>query len=227
MIRSGLLGLMAALSAAGAAAAQTPASAPGSWAFTLGLTTDYVRRGQTRGQEDIEAVGSAEWSRGDVYVGAAANTAAVGDSDYEVDLFVGYQPQWAGWDWDLNAKRVSYFGGSGDVDHWEFYVQATRSIGPLTGVVLVGGSPDYEGASDTAVWSQASAAWVLTPKFGLETAIGMQDEDNGPDYAWWQAGVTWAFTPSVAGDLHWYDTDAAALGESGEGQLAAAVTWGF
>lgn len=225
--RSALVGLLV-WATAGAAAAQTPPPTPRSWAFTMGLITDYIRRGTVRGQEDVEAVGTAEWSRGNFYLGGAANTAAVGDSDYEVDLYAGYQPQWSGWDWDLNAKRISYFGGSGDVDHWEFYAQATRAIGPVTGVVLVGGSPDYEGAAKAAVWSQASAAWALTPKLTLDAIVGLQDENGGAGYAWWQAGATWAFTPSASGDLHWHDTDAAAvLGSSGEGQLVAAVTWSF
>lgn len=207
-------------------AAQAQTASP--WSGSLGLTTDYIRRGTVRGQEDVEATGSLEYTRGSFYAGAAANTAAVGDSDYEVDLYVGYQPTWAGWDWDLNAKRVSYFGGSGDVDHWEFYAQGTRAIGPLTAVALVGGSPDYEGTAEDAVWANANLAWALTPKLSADIGGGFQDQQGAPDYGWWQAGVTYAFTASITGDLHWYETDnAAALGESGDGQLVAAVSWAF
>jgi uncharacterized protein (TIGR02001 family) len=207
-----------------AAGAQTPSP----WSGSLGLMTDYVRRGSTRGKEEIEATGSLEYTRGAFYAGTAANTAAVGDSDYEVDLYVGYQPTWAGWDMDLNAKCVSYFSSSGDVDHWEFYAQGTRSVGPLTVVALIGGSPDYEGAADEAHWANANLAWALTPKLSADVGGGFQDQKGAPDYGWWQAGITYAFTPSIGGDLHWYDTDnAAALGESGDGQLVAAISWAF
>lgn len=217
-----------ALAALGLLASTAQAQTTPVWSGSLGLTTDYIRRGTVRGQEDIELTASLEHSRGSFYAGAAGNTAAVGDSDYELDLYVGFQPQWVGWDWDLNAKRVTYFGGSGDVDHWEFYVQATRSIGPVTGVFLVGGSPDYEGAAEEAIWANTNLAYALTPKLSADIGGGLQDQTGAPDYAWWQAGVTYAFTSSVSGDLHWYDTDnAAGLGESGEGQLVAAVSWAF
>lgn len=209
---------------AGAAEAQT---AP-AWSGTLGVTTDHVRRGTVRGKDDVELTGSLEHLRGSFYVGAAANTAALGDTDYEVDLYVGWQPQWAGWDWDFNAKRVSYFGGSDDSDHWEFYALATRSIGPVSGTFQVGGSPDYEGAAEEARWASASLAYALTPRLSAEVGGGVQDQVGAPDYGWWQAGVTYAFTPALAGDLHWYETDnAAALGESGEGQLVASLSWAF
>jgi len=218
------IGLAGLVLFAGSAQAQ----APQGWSGTLGVTTDYVRRGTARGKEDIELTGSLEHARGSFYVGAAANTAALGDTDYEVDLYVGWQPQWVGWDWDLNAKRVSYFGGSGDIDHWEFYAQATRSAGPVTGVFLVGGSPDYEGVADEALWANANVAYALTPKLSADVGGGFQDQRGAPDYAWWQAGVTYAFTSAISGDLHWYDTDnASGLGESGEGQLVAAVSWAF
>ena len=48
---------------AGAAQAQTPSP----WSGSLGLTTDYVRRGSLRGQEDVEATGSLEYTRGSFY----------------------------------------------------------------------------------------------------------------------------------------------------------------
>jgi uncharacterized protein (TIGR02001 family) len=209
---------------ASAAAGQTASP----WSGSLGLTSDSVRRGTTQGQDDIEGIGSLEYTRGSLYAGTAANTAAVGDSDYEVDFYVGYQPTAAGWNWDLNAKRISYFGGSGDIDHWEFYAQGTRSIGPVTIVALVGGSPDYEGAADEAVWANANIAYALTSKLSADVGGGMQDQRGLYDYGWWQAGITYAFTSSVSADLHWYDTNNAdALGESGDGQLVAAVSWAF
>lgn len=220
--------LMYALAGLSILSGTAHAQAPQGWSGTLGVTTDYVRRGTVRGKEDIELTASLEHARGAFYFGAAANSAALGDTDYEVDLYVGWQPQWAGWDWDLNAKRVSYFGGSGDIDHWEFYAQATRTVGPVTGVFLVGGSPDYEGVADQAHWANMNLAYALTPKLSADVGGGFQDQVGAPDYAWWQAGITYAFSSSVSGDLHWYDTDnAAGLGESGEGQLVAAVSWAF
>jgi uncharacterized protein (TIGR02001 family) len=235
--RKACAGLPAALAAllAGAAAAQGGNTAtatsppPDPWSFTLGLTTDYVRNGTLRGQDDIEAAATAQWSpRGDFYAGAAANTAAVGDSDYELNLAAGLQPQWVGWSWNLAVTRVLYFGGSGDVDNWQGSAQASRTFGPATWTFLAGGSPDYEGPGGEAVWGQATLAWALTKRLGLETALGAQDQDGGPDYVWWQAGITWSVTSALSLDLHWYDTDnAAALGTSGDGQAVAALAWSF
>ena len=225
----GLIGIGLTSLLANPALAQIPAAeAPPAWTFTLGITTDYVRRGTTRGQDDIEGVATAQWSRGLVYANVAANTAAVGDSDYEVDVSVGLQPTWAGWAWQIAASRISYFGGSGDVDNWQVSAQATRAFGPATVVALVGGSPDYEGAGEEAVWGQTSLAWALTPKLSADAVIGFQDQVGAPDYGWWQAGITYALTSQVSADLHWYDTDnAVALGESGDGQAVLALTWNF
>ena len=143
--------------------AQTPSPATSDWAFTLGVTTDYVRRGTTRGQDDIEGVATVQWNHRPFYANVAANTAAVADSDYEIDVSVGLQPTWAGWAWQIAASRISYLGGSGDVDNWQVSAQATRTFGPATVVTLVGGSPDYEGAGEEAVWGQTSLAWTITP----------------------------------------------------------------
>lgn len=44
---------------------------------SLGLTTDYVRRGTVRGQEAVEAVGSIEYTQGYFQAGTADNAEAV------------------------------------------------------------------------------------------------------------------------------------------------------
>lgn len=229
-IRAAAYALALAVTLCTSAAAQSgsPSAPADPWAFTLGLTTDYVRHGTLRGQDDIEALASAQWTHGDIYLSAAANTAAVADSDEELDLALGWQKTLGGWNWTLSVMRALYFGGSGDFDSWQINAQAARTTGPVTWTLTAGGSPDYDGPVEAAYWTEAQASYALNKVFAVEAALGAQQQDGAPDYVWWQAGVTVAVTGALSLDLHWYDTDSGSvLGPSGDGQAVAALTFSF
>ena len=74
---------------------------------------------------------------------------------------------------------------------------------------------------------EAQATFKLTSADKLSVAYGVRRVDNGSDYNAWNIGVKHKFTPAVAGDLRWYDTDEHDLGSRYEGRLVASLSYSF
>lgn len=214
-----LAGVFAALASA-ALVSPVRAQDAGSWSFGLGAATDNRSKAASKSDGDGYVWGLAEWesASGFVYAGPAFETirSSTG-SDLELSLGAGIRPQFAGFDFDLNAAhkwQVDANPGQDD-DAWEFTADAIRSIGPVEGRVRLQHSPDGMGTTKAWTWVELRAAWEISPRARLSAGVGRRDQDNSVDYTGWDAGATFALGRNLDLDVRWFDTDphGAASGE--------------
>ena len=130
MIRPLLLVTAAASAFAAPAFAQDE---PDNWSVTFGAATDYRSKGVSKTLGDPYAFGELEWQTDNEQVYVAVAVARVKQSigaSGEADITVGYRPEVAGFNLDLNAMyRVYPDANSGtDNDYWEFTADASRYI---------------------------------------------------------------------------------------------------
>ena len=119
----------ALLAAAMPAAAQDAPS--GSWAFAVGAATDNRSKDASKTDGDPFVWGEAELesASGLFYAGPSFETIKSSGSELEVALNAGVRPEFAGFDFDLNAKhkwQIDANPGTDD-DAWEFTADMMRS----------------------------------------------------------------------------------------------------
>lgn len=209
------------------APAAVQAQDAGKWNFGLGAATDNRSKDASKSGGDPYAWGSAEWENasGFFYGEAGAETIKSSGSELETRLGLGVRPQWAGFDFDLNAVhkwRIDADDGS-DPEAWEFTADMKRSIGPASGRLRVQYSPDAQGSTKAFTWVEGQVGWDFTNKLSGSVAVGRREQDNGPDYTGWNIGGSYALTRNLELDVRYYDTSADALGE----QYADAVVAGI
>lgn len=211
MIRTAALALVAFALAA-------PANAEVHW--TLGAASDHVVRGVGRTDDQARLYGGLDAFAGDLYAGGRLGTADVGGADAELNLYVGFQPEVAGWLWDFSVARTAYLDApsGSELDYWDGAAQVSRSVGPVWGALVLGWSPDYLGPEEETWWVGAKGEFELTPRVAATADVGRQESDLA-DHVWWSAGAEFALTDRIALGLKWWDTDAHALGDAYEGRL--------
>ena len=114
-----------------------------------------------------------------------------------------------------------------DADGLELSAEVSRAVGPAQAALLVQYAPDAPGLTRSYVWVEAELGWTFSPRLDGSAAIGRREQDGGPDYTGWNAGVTYALTDALALDLRYYDTDAAALDEQYEDAVVARLAYAF
>jgi len=225
--------LLAALTAlAGVSLAQ-----PGQAQLALGetgvtLTTtgtyasDYLFRGvsQTRSRMAYQGATEAVHSSG-VYVGGfISNVHFQGwDARQEIDVYGGYRVTLA--DFNLDFGGIGYLypgytrppgGPSPVLDFAEFYVKATREIGPVNLLAAVNYSPNFFGRSGDAFYVEGGADWktgvwdlTLGGRVGYQW-IQRNAVFGTPDYAWWAITLTREFPVAnigtIVASIGYYDT---------------------
>lgn len=215
------------LACAGSAHSQVPGLT-----FGLGAATDYRSKGVSKTGDDGYVFGTVDWksSNGQFYAGVAAATvdSPIGAS-YETDLKAGWRPKLGGWDLDFTAFYRAFPDSNpgADDDYVEFRAQASRAFGPVTLRGLVWHTPDNVGAVEAATWSEARATWKVHPRVRASGSFGYHDQDNGPSYSAWNAGLAFDVAPKTELDVRWYDTDAHASGDRYDGELVAALGFKF
>lgn len=217
----------AALALAGPVLAQEPTGA-GSWAFAVGAATDNRSKNASKSGGEPYVYGLAEWSSvdGRFYTGPAFETikSSTG-SELETELRAGFRPDFAGFDFDLNAThnwQIDADPGTDDTA-WEFTANASRSIGPASARLQLQHSPDGTGSTKAWTWVEARLGWDVTDKLEATAAVGRREQDSSIDYTGWNAGVTYAVTDRFEVDLRWFDTDANEPGDQYEGALVVGV----
>lgn len=222
------LGVATALAFASTAMAQTASP----FTASLGAATDYRSKGLSKSADGGYVFATADWksSNGLIYAGVAAATVDVPfGADYETDLKAGVRPRLAGWDLDF-AAFYRAFGDANpgaDNDYVEFRAQATRSWGPVNLRLLTWQTPDNAGPVEEANWSEGRITWRAARKVRSSASLGYHDQENGPSYTAWNAGVAVDLTPKVELDLRWYDTDAHQFGSRYEGEAVATLVARF
>ena len=220
----------ALLACAGAAAAQDAAPS-GSWSFAVGAATDNRSKDASKTDGESFVWGEAEWesASGLFYAGPSFETIKSSGSELEVALNAGVRPEFAGFDFDLNAKhkwQIDANPGTDD-DSWEFTADMKRSIGPANGRLRVQYSPDSTGSSEAWTWVEARLGWDFTNKLSGSASIGRREQETSLDYTGYNVGVSYALTDRVEADLRWHGTDAEVPGEQYADALVAGVSFAF
>lgn len=202
----------AALALAGPAAAQ---EAP-SFAFNLGVASDYVFRGVSQTDEDPQVFGGADVSAGQVYAGVWASNVDFGDStDLEFDLYAGFTPTLGVVSLDL---AVLYYGytdqpSGADLDYFEFKAAGSVPLGPATIGAQAYYSPNYYAGVDHALYYEVNGSYSPTVKVSISAALDRQQVDGAGDYTTWNVGVGYALTEHLGLDLRYHDTDKHSFGD--------------
>lgn len=221
----------ALLLSATTAAAQDAAPSAGSWSFAVGAATDNRSKAASKSDGEAFVWGEAQWesASGLFYAGPSLETIRSSGSELEVALDAGVRPEFAGFDFDLNAKHKWLVDAdpSADADAWEFTADMKRSIGPASGRLRAQYSPDSTGATKAWTWIEAQLGWDFTDRLSASAAIGRREQDNSVDYTGYNLGMSYAVTRNLEADLRWYGTDAEVPGEQYADGLVAGLSLAF
>ncbi|HYD18722.1 MAG TPA: TorF family putative porin [Patescibacteria group bacterium] len=219
--------------AANAEETEAASSPYGSFSATLTAVSDYRDRGISQTDEQPALQGSLDWAHDSgVYAGVWASNVDFndgGEADFELDTYLGYATEWAGFDWDFMVNGIFYPGASDalDYDLVEFSASVGRSFDIVNTKALVIYSPDNSGDSGTGIYGKLSAdAPIKETGFGLTAAVGHQYVEDTvrygvPSYNDWSAGVTYSWQ-TVDFKLEYIDTDLSE-GECADGCDATAM----
>lgn len=224
--------ILAALASGAFVAPAFAQDEPDNWSVTFGAGSDYRSKGVSKTQGDPYAFGEVEWQTDNelfyVTLAAAKVKQSIGAS-LETDITVGYRPEIAGFNLDLNAMyRVYPDANSGtDSTQWEFTADVSRSVGPVSGRLRVQYSPDNAGSSHAFTYYEARAGYKFTPKLRTSAAIGRRETEDSIDYTAWNVGATYRLDDHLDLDLRYYDTDRESFGRQYEDAVVGALTFSF
>ncbi|MDA0962266.1 MAG: TorF family putative porin [Proteobacteria bacterium] len=180
--------------------------------FNATASSDYVFRGVTQTAGDPALQLGADISAGDFYAGVWGSNVDFGDgTDVEMDIFAGYAPSLAGFDFDFGWIRYTYPGApgaSGDQDFDEVYAAVGRSYGALSWDAKWSWSEDFYLNTGEASYLEAGLGWALSDAVSLDARYGTSRFDDlvGADYDDWQIGLSWQTGPVALG-ARWHDSD--------------------
>lgn len=222
----------ALLAFAGTASAQDAPLPGGTMSFEFGAATDNRSKDASKSDGEPYVWGDAEWANGSntFYAGTGFQTikSSTG-SELELAADVGFTPELAGFNLDLNAafkQQVDADPGTDD-NAWEFTGDIKRSIGPASGRVRLQYSPDGTGSTEAWSWVEARLGWAFTDKLEASAGIGRREQDNSVDYTGWDAGFTYALTRNLEAELRYHATDADVAGEQYADALVAGISIAF
>lgn len=220
------------LAFAGSAAAQDAPFPGGTVSFAAGAATDNRSKDASKSDGEAYVWGTAEWTSGSnlFYAGTGFQTIkSSSGSELELAAGIGFTPDVAGFDLDLNAtfkQQVDANPGTDD-DAWEFTADVKRSIGPASGRIRLQYSPDGTGSTVAWTWVEARVGWALTDKLKASAGLGRREQDNSIDYTGWDAGFTYALTRNLDAELRYHATDADVPGEQYADALVAGISIAF
>ncbi|MDP1736023.1 MAG: TorF family putative porin [Caulobacter sp.] len=207
-LKLALCAATASFAMAGAASAQTVS-------FNVGVASDYVFRGISQTDENVQVFGGVDLTQDIFYAGAWVSNVDFGDgTDAEFDLYAGFKPTLGAVTLDFGAIYYGYINEPSGADwaQWEIKAAASVPAGPFTLGAAAYYSPDYTGVgSDESLYLEANAAISPADKWTISAAIGNQEVDFGGtsfDYTTYNIGIGYAFTEKVSADLRFHDSDA-------------------
>ena len=190
----------------------------GRWSFVVGAGTDNRSKGISKSGGEAFGWGHAEWENGSgrFYAGSGFQTIkSASGAHLEGEIGAGLRPEFAGFDLDLNITHKFQVDAASTFDDnpWEMTADVKRSIGPASGRLRLQYSPDGMGGTEAWTWIEARAGWEFTRRLQGTAAIGRREQDNNLDYVAWNAGLTYALTNALEGQLRYYATDVDVPGE--------------
>lgn len=227
MVRTPLIAAVILGLSAAAASAQ---SLPDGFGVEIGAGTDNRSKNASKTNGDAYAYGIVDWAPNDAfYVSGIAEGVDSSGADWETKVTVGWTPQFAGFDFDINAAHkwlIDPIPGTDD-DAWEFTANMSRSVGPASARLQYQYSPDSTGATESFTWVEARVGWEFTPRLEATAAVGRREQRNSVDYTGWNLGATYALTQNLDLDVRWYDTDVDVPSDQYDSALVAKVSLAF
>lgn len=203
---------------------------PSHWSFEFGGGTDNRSKGTSKSGTEPYVFGEVQWNTASgFYADAEFETIDSSGSSVETEVEAGWQFSAAGLDFDTSISRKWRLDADPgqDDDAWEYQFDILRDFGPVDTRLRLEHSPDGLGSTRATTWVEARVRWPLADRLKASATLGRREQDNGPDYTGWNAGVAWAITDTTALDLRWHGTDIADEGEQYEDALVASVLIAF
>lgn len=192
------------------------------------IASDYAFRGVSQTFEAPAVQAGVDVTHGVFYAGAWASNVDFGDgeTDAEVDLYVGVRPLFAGFNWDLGAVGYLYTGqpDGADYNYAELKAAASRNVGQATLGAAVYYSPDFFGGSeDEATYAEISGSFPVHERVTVSGAVGHQWVSSDLDYVTWNLGAAWQATDHLALDLRYHDTGGHDFGQTYDSRVVLSV----
>ncbi len=219
----------------GAVAQEKPAL---SYSFNVAITSDYVFRGFSQSAERPTGQAGLDVAYGKFYAGVWASGIDFGNevpgggptARAEVDLYAGYKPEFAGFNFDFGLIYYAYPGARDkrlttlfdkEADYVELKAGVSREVVKnLSLAATLFWSPEYTNGTGK-VWTGEVGATYTLPQFGIVTPSlsalygyqkGNTDRftaivaNGGNTYSYWNAGVTFGIE-KFSLDLRYWDTN--------------------
>jgi len=191
----------------------------------VALTTDYVFRGISQGNEEPTIQGGMDWNDADtgLYAGLWGSGVDFSDATTEIDAYAGIKGTTDDILWSLGAIYY-YYPGADDSKNYDFWELAT-SVGYdfkfMQATASLNYSPDYFGGSGDAWYPALNVTAPLTHGFTVNAGLAHQWIDKNAkfgtdDYTTWSAGVGYDWEGFNFG-LKYYDTNLSEPTECADG----------
>lgn len=199
----------------GAAAADETGSDP--FSAEVSVTSDYVYRGLSFSDGGPAVQASATWTplQG-VHIDGWASSIDFGSgdpTDAEASATLGYEIETGPATLDVGVTYIDYPGApaGGHYNYVEVYGSARAALagGEFTGALHY--TPRYSGDAGPALFSDVEGIWPMSAGVSGVAVLGHAhlDPAAGPDYVYWQAGLT-AEALGVTFDLRYHGNTARA-----------------
>lgn len=221
--------LAAAASAAMGGAAFAQDEGP-SVSFNAGVASDYVFRGVSQTDEDVQVFGGVDVTAGMFYAGAwASNVDFLDSTDAEIDVYAGVKPTAGPVALDFAALYYGYVDApsGSDYGYWEFKAAGSVPVGPGSIGVAAYYSPDFFGGVDEALYYEVNGSVPLAEKFTISGAVGHQYLEGPGDYTTWNLGVGYAINDHLGIDLRYHDTDEHDFGDIYDSRVVVGLKASF
>jgi uncharacterized protein (TIGR02001 family) len=201
-------------------------------AFNIGVASDYVFRGVSQTDEEVQVFGGVDATFGSAYAGVWASNvdfSPFGDTstEAEIDIYAGFKPEAGGFVFDFGGIYYTYLDqpeGSAELNYFEFKAAASRAVGPATFGGAIFYSPEFTGEVGDATYFEANAAYTINDVVSVSGALGRQTfADIDADYTTWNLGATFVVGPGFGLDIRYWDTDEHDFGEIYEGRVVASL----
>jgi uncharacterized protein (TIGR02001 family) len=233
-LKISLLAAAATLAVAGAAQADdAPAARPLGIVFNVGGATDYVFRGVSQTNGDMEGFGGIDATLFKIgYVGAWTSNVNFGDStSMEYDVYFGVRPTLGPVSFDFGGIRYGYTHQPVNADwtYWEGKAAASMPVGPATLGLAFAYSPNATGPGklSSEYYEFNFALPFKDTKFSASGAVGYQAIQGPLDYTQWNLGLGYAITDKAGLDIRYWDTSQHGYGKSYKARLVASIKVNF
>ena len=193
-----------------------------------GIEISIASQGMSKGlrqSDGVQVVVHPELAIGPLFVAASYKNVTSPTADGEAALLAGLRGRVGGFDlsvsgaykWNTNARRQA------DRDCIEFTAAASRRFGRVTPRISLIYSPDDLGGTRASLYAEAGASLSLFHGASFSANVAHRWRDNGPDYAAFNAGLSYTVTRNFTADLRYYSTDESRLGAIYRPRLVASL----